>query len=139
MSNHSEESRVRRAFRWALGVFFTLAGLNHFLKPGFYAALIPPFLPAPMALVYASGVAEIACGVGLLVARWARWAAWGAIATLVAIYPANIYHAASGGLRHPDLPEWMGDATMAWVRLPFQFVFIAWAFWFTRPPRPRAR
>jgi uncharacterized membrane protein len=26
------------------------------------------------------------------------------------------------------------SATAIWLRLPLQFVIIAWAFWYTRPP-----
>jgi uncharacterized membrane protein len=109
----------------------------HFVRPAMYAALIPPFFPAPLALVYISGVFEIAFGALLLIPHYRRLAAWGIVATLVAVYPANIYHAASGGLSHPDLPPAMASATVAWLRLPFQFLFIAWAWWFTRPDTPR--
>ena len=56
------------------------------------------------------------------------------IALLIAVYPANIYHAVSGGIDHPALPAAMADPTVAYLRLPFQFVFIAWAWWFARSP-----
>lgn len=105
----------------------------HFVRPAFYVALMPPFLPAPLVLVYLSGVAEIAVGLGLLIPRYRRLAAWGLIATLIAVFPANIYHASSGGLSDPALPASFADPTLAWARLPFQIVFIAWAWWYTRP------
>lgn len=130
-------SLTKRIFCYLLALFMTGAGINHFVNPAFYVALIPPFLPAPELLNYLSGAAEIVCGLGLLWPRYRRWAAWGIIAILIAVYPANIYHAASGGLDHPDLPESMADATMAWVRLPFQLVFLAWAWWLTRPDADR--
>ena len=130
-------SPTKRVFCYLLCLFMTVAGVNHFVNPALYVALIPPFLPAPEFLNYASGVAEIVFGLGLLWPRYRRWAAWGIVATLIAVYPANIYHAVEGGLSHPDLPEAMESATLAWVRLPFQLVFLAWAWWFTRPPNAR--
>lgn len=128
--------RIRLALKYGLALFFTVSGVAHFAMPDPYAALIPPQLPWPYFLVYASGVAELAFGLGLLT-RYQRWAAWGIVATLIAVYPANIYHAVSGGLEDPRLPEGFASATGAWIRLPFQFLFIAWAWMFTRPDPAR--
>jgi uncharacterized membrane protein len=126
-------SRLDRVLHIGLAVFFTGAGVLHFVIPAFYAALIPPQLPEPRLLVYLSGMAEIGCGLLLLVPRFTRLAAWGIFATLIAVYPANIYHAVSGGLDHPDLPASFANPVGAWLRLPVQLVFLAWAYRFTRP------
>ena len=48
-----------------LAVFFIFAGANHFIKPEFYLALMPPYLPAHEALNIISGLAEIAGGIGV--------------------------------------------------------------------------
>lgn len=120
---------------WGLALFMMGAGLAHFVNPAFFVALVPPFLPWPEALVYASGVAEIGFGLMLLVPRTRRLGAWGIIATLLAVYPANIHHAVSGGLHGPGLPPAMGNAAVAWARLPFQLVFLYWAWIFARRPR----
>lgn len=125
--------RARNVLRYALAVFMVVAGLNHFLDPAFYVALMPPQLPAHELLVYLSGVAEVGLGLLLLWPRFSRLAAWGVIALLIAVFPANLYHALSGGLDHPDLPAMMASPVGAWVRLPFQLVFIAWAWVCTRP------
>jgi uncharacterized membrane protein len=127
--------KVRRVLRYGLALFFTVGGIAHFVKPDAYAALVPPQLPWPYLLVYVSGVAELVFGLGLLT-RYQRWAAWGIVATLIAVYPANIYHAVSGGLDDPRLPDGFASATGAWIRLPFQFLFIAWAWMFTRADPP---
>jgi uncharacterized membrane protein len=126
-------SRLRGPLRLALALFMVGAGVAHFLAPAMFAALVPPSLPAPLLLVYISGAAEIALGVALLVPRLRRYAGWGIIALLVAVYPANIYHAVSGGLVHPDLPASFADPVVAYVRLPFQFLFMAWAWYCSRP------
>lgn len=127
--------RFRRPLKLALAAFMVIAGVAHFAVPNAYAALVPPQLPAPMLLVYLSGVAEVGLGLALLWPRTTRLAAWGIIALLIAVYPANIYHAVSGGLDHPDLPAGFANPVAAWIRLPFQFLFIAWAWLFTRPDR----
>jgi uncharacterized membrane protein len=56
-----------RALRTLAAGFFILAGVNHFIFPAFYAALVPPWLPAAGVLSAVAGVAEIAGGLGLLV------------------------------------------------------------------------
>jgi uncharacterized membrane protein len=124
---------VKTALRWLLTIFMVGAGLNHFLDPGPYIAMTPDFLPAPRALVYISGVAEILGGLGLVPARTRPFAAWGIIALLFAVFPANINMAVNDlPLGTRDVPAWA-----LWARLPLQLVLIGWAFWYTRPDRPR--
>lgn len=125
--------RLRAGLKYALSALMIVAGLNHFLSPAFYVALMPPFLPAPQFLVYLSGAAEIGLGAALLWPRYSRLAAWGIIALLIAVFPANIYHAVSGGLDDPALPAFMAEPLAAWARLPFQAAFVLWAWLFTRP------
>ena len=47
--------------------FYMFAGYMHFVRPDFYTILMPKWMPAHLELVYLSGVAEIACGAGLLI------------------------------------------------------------------------
>ena len=118
----------KRVLRWLLGAFMTLAGLNHFLSPDVYVGMMPAVLPAPLALVYVSGVAEMAGGIGLLFRSTRKLAAWGLIALFVAVFPANINMAVNGlPLGHHVVPSWA-----LWARLPLQLVLIAWAYLFTR-------
>ena len=101
------------------GPFFVFAGAMHFLRPRFYLAIMPPYLPRHRELVYASGVAEIAGGVALMTpAR--RAAGWWLIATLLAVFPANLHMAL-----HPDEFSNLPRAAL-WARLPFQAVFVGW-------------
>jgi uncharacterized membrane protein len=111
-----------RFLRLAAGPFFVLAGILHFIKPRAYRRIVPPDLPAPEALVYASGVAEIAGGAGLVPEATRRPAGWWLIATLVAVFPANVHMA----LHADDFPKVRGGAASLWARLPIQAVFIAW-------------
>jgi uncharacterized membrane protein len=104
------------------GPFFVFAGLMHFAIPRAYRRIMPPYIPAHRAMVYASGAAEIAGGAGLMLPRRRRVAGWWLIATLLAVFPANVHMAL-----HPDeFSKVPGGARTLWARLPFQGVFIAW-------------
>ena len=110
-------------------IFFTGAGLLHFLKPAMYMKIMPPYVPWHLAMVYASGVAEILGGIGLFIPRVRRVAALGLVALLIAVFPANVYmatnpiEAGAGGLPPAAL----------WGRLLLQPVFIWWVLWSTKP------
>jgi uncharacterized membrane protein len=108
--------------RVLLSVFFLAAGLLHFLKPKPYVAIVPDAMPRKRALVYASGVAEMAGGAGVLPRRTRRAAGWWLIATLVAVFPANVNMAVNAD-RFRAVPE-----PLLWARLPVQGLLIAWVW-----------
>jgi uncharacterized membrane protein len=113
------------------GLFFVLAGVNHFRMTDFYLPMMPPWVPLHLESVYLSGVAEVGLGVLLLFPRTSVASAWGLIVLLIAVFPANLHMA-----QHPDaFPDF--SQTALWARLPLQGVLIAWAFWYTRPPEDR--
>ena len=60
------ESRAKQISRYACGALYVGAGSNHFIKPAFYVSIMPPYLPWHLALVYVSGLAEIALGILLM-------------------------------------------------------------------------
>lgn len=129
----ADTSTVRTVLRWLLALVMVGAGVNHFLSPATYVAMMPVALPWHLALVYVSGVAEIAGGLGLLVPRTRRAAAWGLIALLVAVFPANVNMAVNElPLGTTTVPTWA-----LWARLPLQLVLIAWAY-AVRGPSSRA-
>jgi uncharacterized membrane protein len=119
--------KLKIILKYLLCVFFVAAGLNHFISPAFYLKIMPPYLPWHLFFVYLSGFFEVALGVLLLVPTFTRIAAWGLIALLIAVFPANIQMAIN--------PELYSDISplALWLRLPLQAVFIAWAYWYTRP------
>src|SRR5262245_5286853 len=118
-------STFKIVMKYLLALFFILAGVNHFRYPGFYLRIMPPYLPWPSALHLTAGFFEFVFGVMLLIPRFQRWAAWGLVPLLLAVYPANIHMAVNHHL-YPELPM-----IFHWIRLPLQFVLIAWAWWFT--------
>jgi uncharacterized membrane protein len=111
-----------RVLRYFAGPTFVFAGAMHFVIPKVYRRIMPPYIPAPMAMVYLSGAAEAAGGAGLMVKRYRRPAGWWLIATLIAVFPANLHMA----LNPDDYPEIPGGRLSLWARLPFQAGFIAW-------------
>jgi uncharacterized membrane protein len=122
-------SRRRSLALLLLALFWIAAGINHFWHPDFYLRIMPPWLPAHAELVWWSGVAEVVGGIAVLIPRIRQQAGWGLIALLVAVYPANIEMAL-----HPE--RFPGISPLAlYGRLPFQLLFVAWAWWATRTER----
>ena len=117
--------------RVPIAIFFVAAGILHFVRPEMYEAIMPEQLPAHRELVYASGVAEIAGGVAVLPRQSARWGGWFLIATLIGVFPANVNMA----INHIPFGDYDTPVWALWARLPLQVVFIAWAWWYTRPER----
>ena len=124
--------RLKQPLRYVLGVGLIIAGVLHFVVPELYVQIIPPFFPAPLALVYLSGIAEIAVGIGLLVDRTQQYAAWATVAVLIAIFPANIYMATHGVVIEGMPGGGDPSEVVRWGRLPLQGVLIGWALWYTK-------
>jgi len=111
--------------KYLFAAIFIFAGINHFRDPEFYLRIMPPYLPWPSALHLTAGFFEAVLGVMLLIPRVQKLAAWGLIALLLAVYPANIHMAV-----HHELYQL--PMIFHWIRLPLQFILIAWAWWFTK-------
>ena len=124
VSCQADSLRVVNGFwRFVAALFWIASGANHFRRPRFYEAIVPPPLDRWKSEVsVAAGVAELAGGVAVLPARTRRGARWWLLATLVAVYPANI-HMAVRPDRFPKFPP-----ALLWARLPVQGVF-AWLTW----------
>ena len=120
----------KEVLRAILAISLIIVGTTHFLRPDQYARIVPPQLPEPISLVYISGAFEIASGIGLMIPYVSVAAAWMLIALFIAVFPANIYQALNSipidGIPHSPIGYW--------IRLPFQAVLIAWAWWYTRKP-----
>lgn len=121
-------SRPRRlqASRALLAAFFTGAGTLHFTHPQMYERIMPPWVPLQREAVYASGVAEIAGGLAVLVPRLRGPARWGLLALLAAVFPANVHMALNPG-DFKDIPE-----PLLWARLPLQGLAAWWVVSATR-------
>jgi uncharacterized membrane protein len=99
------------------------AGVSHFAAPEVYDRIVPRRLGDPRGWTHASGVAELACAVGLAVPRTRRPAALATAALFVAVYPANVNQAVVAHRRRAA-PA-VRAATLA--RLPMQVPLVIWA------------
>jgi uncharacterized membrane protein len=107
----------------SFGPFFMLAGIMHFVAPRWYDAIVPRWVPGPRRRVtYVSGVAEIAAGAAVLHPRTRRLGGRLSVATLLAVFPANVDMAL-----HPERHRVPGGRAALYARLPLQAAFVAWA------------
>jgi uncharacterized membrane protein len=109
-----------------LALLFIVASSLHFITD-VELKIIPPFLPLRREALYITGIFEFVGGIGLLIPRFQRAAAWGLAALLVAIFPANMYHA----IKKIQLGGILNSPLYHAVRLPLQAVLIWWALWCT--------
>jgi uncharacterized membrane protein len=120
---------VRTLARLLLGAALVFAGVSHltFARASFYAQ-VPPYLPLNVDfVVIASGIVEIALGLGLLfAARWRVPLGWLTAALFVAVFPGNV----SQYLTHSDAFGLDSDRSRA-IRLAFQPLLVVWALWST--------
>lgn len=108
-----------------LALFMLYAGIQHFVQPSFYEPFVPDFLPAKRFWVYASGMVELLLGLLLLLPKYTKRAAQGILILMLVFLPIHIWDVFSP---HPVI----GSHQAALIRLPFQFLFIAWAYGIAR-------
>jgi uncharacterized membrane protein len=113
--------------RKLLAGFFVASGVNHFVAPRYYRAIVPPSLQHDAKrLVEVSGVAEVLGGVGVLLPRTRRLSGLALIALLAAVFPANLYMARAPE-RFKRIPPWA-----LYGRLALQPLMMWWAWRATR-------
>lgn len=110
--------------RFALATMFVFTAASHFAPMRKdLIAMVPPDLPRPDLLVFATGVLEVAGAAGLLFEATRFSAACGLILLMAAMLPANVSAVRRGieirGRR----------ATPLWLRVPMQALFMMWAWY----------
>lgn len=117
--------RVRTILRWLLALAYGYAGYRHLATPAPFLAITPPWVPQPALVVAATGAAEIAGAIGLLIPQTRRAAGWGLALYALCVWPANFHHA----FAHVAI----GGTTLGWwyhaPRLAAQPLIIWWALW----------
>ncbi|MEP6715289.1 MAG: DoxX family protein [Terriglobia bacterium] len=124
---------ARGIFRYLTGAFFVCTGALHLVLPATYLKIVPPYIPAPLAMVYISGVAEMLGGIGLCIRALQRAAGWWLVAVLIAIFPANLYMA----MEKIQFTERPLPTILLWGRLPLQALLIWWVLEASRQKGPR--
>src|SRR3954454_8970454 len=99
----------------------------HFVRPRYYRAIVPSYIPRHREVVVVSGIAEIAGGAAVAPGRSRRLARWWLIALLAAVFPANVHMAVNPeqvrGLDLNRIPLWAVGA-----RLPLQPLMMWWVW-----------
>lgn len=128
---------IRRFATWqastthGLAVMLVATATAHFTPPSVtmipshddLAAMVPPFVPFPHAMVHVTGALEFLGAAGLIRAT-TRPASGICLAVLFALMlPANIHAALE------DIPLNGTPATPLWFRIPEQLLFIVLALW----------
>ncbi len=90
----TKESKPKLVFRLLLALFYGFAGYAHIASPDGFLAITPDWVPFPKAVIFWTGVAEIAGAIGLLMpaGRLRRAAGIGLAAYALCVWPANIHH-----------------------------------------------
>jgi uncharacterized membrane protein len=125
LPSHGRRRSVRDAARVAMALAFVFAGASHFVTPAPFVQHLPTWVPERHAVIYLSGLVEVALGLALL--RATRWRAEVAVLIalyLLAVFPANVYVAVRDVAVDGQPGGWY-----PWVRLPFQALFIGWVLW----------
>jgi uncharacterized membrane protein len=106
---------------FVFGAFMIFGGVNHFLKPAMYAPFLPDYFPRD-AINVIVGVLEIVVGVAAFIPQYRQMATLGILIMMLVFLPLHIIDV------FRDNPA-VGTHKIALIRLPFQFLFILWA-WF---------
>lgn len=118
---------MRDVARWLLAGVLLVAGVGHFVALDAFTAQVPPWMPWPTAVVYASGVVELALGVALMASRRRRaLVGWVVAGFFVLVFPGNVW-------QFIEARDAFGLDTDAarFIRLLFQPVLVVWALWCT--------
>jgi len=110
--------------RAGLAVMLLFTASAHFSRmKADLVRMVPPKIRHPLAIVYFTGVCEIAGAIGLLVPATRQIAALSLIVYFVVVFPANV-RADRERVTLRGKP-----ATPLWLRLPMQLLFIVLSWW----------
>ena len=118
---------MRVGLRWLLALFYAVAGYLHLVRPDPFLSIMPDWIPAPEAVVWWTGVAELS-GAAALAQAWSlklrKAGAIGLALYAVCVFPANIHHFAidmareDGGLGLAyHLPRMIAQPVLVWLAL----------------------
>ena len=68
---------IRALLRWLLALAYGYAGYRHLATPAPFLAITPEWVPQPEFVVAATGVAELAGALGLMIPQTRKAAGWG--------------------------------------------------------------
>ncbi len=112
---------------WVLAIFYAAAGYFHIVAPKGFLTITPDWVPFPEAVIFWTGIAEIAGAIGL-VQPWSpqlrKAAGIGLALYALCVWPANINHfamdmaRADGGLGLSyHVPRMIAQPVLIWLAL----------------------
>jgi uncharacterized membrane protein len=110
-----------------MSVMLVFTAIAHFAFTKGMAMILPDFIPYKTAIVYLTGIIELAAAIGLFIPRFRVMTAWLLIVFFILILPANIYAAINHINYQTGNPGGPG-LTYLWFRIPLQILFIVWTY-----------
>ncbi len=87
--------------RWLLAIPFVILGLIHFMDAQQLAAMVPNYLPVPMAWSFAAGTGLIATGVSILLGKYDKqMAIFAAVLLILFVVLIHVPAAVEGGYKN---------------------------------------
>ncbi|MFI5131104.1 MAG: hypothetical protein ACHQFX_13975 [Chitinophagales bacterium] len=113
----------------AMSVMLLFTAIGHFAYSKGMAMMIPGIIPFKTAIVYLTGLIEVAAAMGLLILSVRHITSLLLIIFFIAIVPANI-NAAIHKVDYQKGTNEGNDPKYLWFRIPMQLFFIAWVWYF---------
>lgn len=118
---------ARTILLWVLAIFYAVAGYSHIAQPAGFLAIMPDWVPFPEAVVFWTGIAELAGAAGLVQPQSARLrqaAGIGLALYALCVWPANINHFAMDMARSDNglgllyhVPRMIAQPLIIWLAL----------------------
>ncbi len=113
-------------------LYFMVGGVAHFTTTEMFVSIMPPYVPFHLAVVYLTGVMEIAAAACLLFPVTRYWSGNFLFVFTIAVTPANVHMWLNPEL-FPDI-----DPAFLSIRLVLQVVLLAIIWFSTRIPHEPA-
>ena len=113
----------------AMSTMLLFTAIGHFVYSKGMVMMMPGFIPFKTAMVYLTGLIEIAAAIGLLILSTRHFTAFMLIIFFITILPANI----NAAIHKVDFQKgtYAGSGTnYLWFRVPLQVFFIIWVWYF---------
>ncbi|MFZ9504711.1 MAG: hypothetical protein ACO263_09090 [Cyclobacteriaceae bacterium] len=111
-------------------IFYSFAGINHFINPDVYWPLIPDYLSElSFGINLMAGTLELSLALLLIPKQTRKMASLGIILLLIAFIPSHIHFITSGLTAVGPLKV---TTEMAWIRLVLIHPLLIWWAWSAR-------
>jgi uncharacterized membrane protein len=117
------------AGRIALSILLLFTASGHFIYTDGLSMTVPEFLPFKKAIIYLTGIFEIAAAIFFLIPKYRVVVSWLLIVFFILILPSNII-AALNYFDYQTATYTASGPDYLWFRIPLQILFIGWTYYF---------